>query len=605
MISIYDMDLVKTAVLENAYQIQETQELNNIYTLSFRIPENDAKLQYCQGFHYVRNDDGELYRIVKTELDDNDTGTVMVSCEHVIATLCDDIMFGSFIYGGDNVHTREVIEWILEQQKTPHWTLGECDFDMEFEYGWEQENLLNALYSIPKQFVTPYRWTFDTSGFPWTVSLKAIDETAKPEYFIRANINLLSSKKSSNFADVCTRLYPLGYGEGINQLTIRSVNNNVPYLEASQEMIAQYGIKEKVLVDRSFENAESLKAFAETAFAALQVPAASRSFDVVDLYPITSEDIDNAEVGKICRMTEDGTKAYITKTTRILDEPGNLQIEISTKTDSVVNTIADLADRVRIESVYAQGATQIYQHSKDANAGTTVAQGHVISLYFPSEMKQINKVMLRLQLKRFRSYSATTDNSPSSAQTSSGGGAYASTDACQNTGGNVSYSIDTVWSGDGNAIYLNEATLPTGGPDKSEFSGHAHTAHGSIFAIKNNLAHTHTMTAYGSQSHQHMITLPNHDHTVTIPGHSHNIIPGIYESTTSPSSFSIYVGSTLKTTISGTSYNGDITQWLLNNQNMIPRNTWITVTIVPNALAYVVSSVFVQGFVQSRGGGNY
>ena len=72
-----------------------------------------------------------------------------------------------------------------------------------------------------------------------------------------------------------------------------------------------------------------------------------------------------------------------------------------------------------------------------------------------------------------------------------------------------------------------------------------------------------------------------------------------------PTQFDIYVGSTKKATVEATTYNGDITQWLLNDKNLIPRNTWINVEIRPNALAYVVSSVFVQGFVQSRGGGNY
>ena len=577
MISIYDSNLEKTAVLENAFQITETQELNNIYSLSFRLPADDEKLQYCQGFHYAQNDTGEIYRIVKTDLDDTDTGTVTISCEHVIATLCDDIMFGSFLYGGDTVHTREVIEWILAQQKTPRWVLGECDFDMEFEYGWEQENLLNALYSIPKQFVTPYRWTFDTNSTPWTVNLKAIDETAKPEYYIRANINLLSSRKSSNFTDICTRLYPLGYGEGINQLTIRSVNNNVPYLEASPEMIAQYGIKEKVLVDRSFENAESLKAYAETVFAAIQTPSASRSFDVVDLYPISSKDIDRAEVGKICRMTEDGTKAYITKTTRVLDEPGNLQIEISTKTDNVVNTIADLADRVRIESVYAQGATQIYQHSKDANAGKTKENGHVISLYFPTEMKQINKVLLKIKLKKFRMYSKTTEGGQATGETSttepgqavvSGGG-----------------TANTRWQYDTTEIYTSPDY------DIAGTSNHEH------YVELNRFAHDHTVSVSVSDA--------GHSHTFNVGNHTHAINPGIFEASANPTSFDIYVGSELKTTISSTSYESDITQWLLNSGGTIPRNSWIEVTIVPNTLAYVVSSVFVQGFVQSRGGGNY
>ena len=58
-------------------------------------------------------------------------------------------------------------------------------------------------------------------------------------------------------------------------------------------------------------------------------------------------------------------------------------------------------------------------------------------------------------------------------------------------------------------------------------------------------------------------------------------------------------------TVDATSYNDDITAWLLDSDNQVPRNQWIDVEIRPNDLAYVVCSVFVQGFVQSRGGGNY
>ena len=118
-----------------------------------------------------------------------------------------------------------------------NWILGECDFNLEYEYSWEQENLLNALYSIPKEFVDPYMWDFDTISYPWTINLKRIHTDAAPQYYIQAGSNILDQSRSQDYTNVCTRLYPLGYGEGINQLTIRSANNDIPYLEATSEEI--------------------------------------------------------------------------------------------------------------------------------------------------------------------------------------------------------------------------------------------------------------------------------------------------------------------------------------------------------------------------------
>ncbi len=213
--------------------------------------------------------------------------------------------------------------------------------------------------------------------------------TVPPEYYLRAKSNILSSGTSAEYADICTRIYPLGYGEGVNQLTIRDVNNGLPYLQSPDTIVARYGLIEKVLVDRRFENPESLKAYAQTMLDNLQTPHFARTFDVTDLYPLTSQNLDDAEVGKVCKMTGDGSIAYITKTVHQWDEAGSLQIELSTKATDVASRVADLADRVRIESVYAQGATQLYQHSKDANA--TAEKGMTLNLYFPSEMRQINK----------------------------------------------------------------------------------------------------------------------------------------------------------------------------------------------------------------------
>lgn len=816
-LNVYDLNRQKSAVLQNAFEITETQELNKIYTLDFKIPADDPKIQFLQPFHYVRyGDTGQLYRTIKSELEDSDTPILSVNCEHVIATLVDDLMFGAFQYGGGTVKTADVIRWLLGKQKTANWVLAECDFVHRYEYNWEQENILNALYSIPKEFTKAYKWTFNTSGYPWELSLKAIDATIHPEYYIRAKRNLLSSGTAQDFAGICTRIYPLGYGEGVNQLTIKEAtvknikkvgNVNVSadvdessttkygntFIQSDTAIVAQYGIKEKVLVDRRFEDANSLFSYGKTMLEGLQTPSMSRSFDVVDLYPLTSQDIDSAEVGKICKMTGDDTIAYITKTERVLDEAGNLTIDLSTKATDVASAIADLADRVRIESVYAQGATQLYQHSKDANA--TTEKGMIMSLYFPSEMRQINKVLMRLKLKPFRSYSKsksayfdgwevttpnneggtkqfktsgndggsknfttsgndgginnfetsgndggtnnfeTTGNDGGSegletieggkvdTESGEGGAQEGETSVASGGGGislgdvSVSVSVDIQetedanWNRtpytsntdlnikvtgnqgahqhyiDGNSCVASVEPLPqynykhthyfsegSGSLAYTEYGGGTHSHEAYVDNGEDNghhhdiprwtLKHTHPINASGSGSvtvnnsegsgqtgfshshnfkikahthnfsvpdhthtfnlpnHQHTFNLPNHKHTFNLPNHTHtfdlpnhthtieigqhnhDIVPGIFESG-NPTGFTIKVSGTAKATINATSYDNDIVTWLLDSKNQVPRDSWIDVEIIPNDLAYCQCSVFVQGFVQSRGGGNF
>ena len=618
MMQVYDRERKRVAVLQNAYNIKEEQTINQIYTLSFEIPSDDAKLSFCQPFTYYRYGDGkQLYRQIKNPKKNSEVNIDTISCEHVIATLCDNVMFGAHTYGGEGTHTREAIDYILSFQTEQNWVLGECDFDFAYEYNWEEENLLNALYSIPEVFADPYIWTFDTRVHPWRVNLKRLDVNARPSYYIRAKTNLISDSAEIDYTNICTRLYPLGYGEGINQLNIRDVNDGKPYLDAPAAVIAKYGIKEKVLVDRKFEDAETLKAYGQTVLDAMITPAISRKFNVVDLYPLTSADIDHAEVGKICKLTGDNTYAYVTKTTRTLDQAGDLQIDLSTKATDVVAQIADLADRVRIEAVYAQGATQLYQHSKDANA--TPDKGMIISLYFPAEMKQINKVLLRLKLNKFRSYSTTTETNEWREQsTQNGGGTVRTTSSSggvskQETSGPSSTST-TSSGGAGSDIMTSRTALEgntgytdvTGAAYHRHFwshSGHSHSIDKSKFSHTHGMSHTHKIDI-DVPNHTHTLELPDHYHYISLAPHKHDIAAGIYESG-NPTSCDIFVNGEKRAVVDSTSYNDDITMWLLGNDGLVPRNRWIDMEIVPDDNAYVVASVFIQGFVQSRGGGNY
>lgn len=354
-LNCYDRSLRKVAILQNAYDIEETQELNQLYQLTFSIPADDAKINFLQAFHYIRwNEDGQLYRIKSRSYEYRDGSELLrVECEHVFATLIDNVMFGEFTYGGGVVKTSDVITYVLEKQPVQNWILDGCDFDRRFEYTWRQETLLNALLSIPKEFDENYMWDFNTNVYPWRLYLRKLDSSILPNFYIRAEKNLLGSTDDRNFTSVFTRIYGLGGSDGEgNQLTIESVNNGLPYLDAPVDIIEKYGLIEYVLIDQRFTNPETLKAYMSALLTRAIEPGVSKTFEVVDLYRLTNSDIDRAYVGALAKFTYDDTNVFITKTTRVLDQPGNLSIEFATYAGKLTDIISDLSESVHIQSAY-------------------------------------------------------------------------------------------------------------------------------------------------------------------------------------------------------------------------------------------------------------
>ena len=629
MIEIFDKSRKKVAILENAYGVTERDEINSVASLTFSLPDTDEKNEYCQPFHYVRYNGGQLYRIMAPAGTRSDTGSIAYECEHVIATLIDDVLFGAHVVGNIGVFTRDSIQYVLDRQTERRWVLGKCDFSRQFEYGWENENLLAALFSIPNRFVQPYMRTYDTSVFPWVVNLKLIDEDAKPQFYIRAGKNLLQREFTNAAQDVCTRLYCLGYGEGINQLTIADVNGGVPYLRSPQEYIDKYGLITRIWVDRRFEDAASLKERGQAILSELQDPRLSVTVSAADLYQMTQADYDKAEIGRITLLADDDIKTYITGITRNWDTPGDMQLTLATKPVDVASSIADLADRQRIEQVYSQGATQLYGQSVQANATPDI--GAVLNFWIPDEMRIINKVLAKITLDRFRSYSrstsgggATTSTSSSggggTSTSSSGGGTYSSTavdgGSTQTSG---SSSRDTTGSGEvyvggtvgGVRTTYSESYANTGTAEGHSHTmrNHAHSFSGTSSSHTHGMSHTHRVSipshshSFQVGAHTHSVSIPSHTHSVSIPDHTHGIEQGIFEFG-GASGATIWVNGKERGAM-GTDHDVDLTAWLLNEDGKIDRGRWHKVAIVPDDLAYVTIDIYIQGFVQSRGGSTY
>ena len=281
-VRIYDTNMNRVAHLENVFDLSYELPLNELWTASFSLPKDDPKAMYVQPFYYAEIFDGtrrvDLFRMMPQEITRNDQAILQVDCEHVLATLIDDVLFQYHQIGNIGVFTNEVIRYVLDRQTNPLWKLVECDFSHQFEYKWENENLLSALFSIPQCFEEDYRWTWDTTTKPWGISLKPLPDGYETD--IQYKKNMRSITKTVDPTNVVTRLYALGYGEGDNQLDIRSVNGDVPYLEKN---ISTYGVKASVLVDRRFENPESLKAYAQAMLDKLCQPYVAYDVTTMDM----------------------------------------------------------------------------------------------------------------------------------------------------------------------------------------------------------------------------------------------------------------------------------------------------------------------------------
>lgn len=67
MLEIFDKSRKRIAIAENASGVEEERKINSLWYLTFSLPYNDAKNEYCQPFNYIRYNGGELYRIMPVD----------------------------------------------------------------------------------------------------------------------------------------------------------------------------------------------------------------------------------------------------------------------------------------------------------------------------------------------------------------------------------------------------------------------------------------------------------------------------------------------------------------------------------------------------------
>ena len=419
---LYDRNMQFVCILHNASKISYTHAFNDLYTASFELPFDDQGTWYCQPHFIVDifDDDKSVgkYRIVEEpEAEITKEGTfIKYHCEHVLAFLLNDVIDGYLELGGKyriegpdpikpiiKENTKQVIYDLLEMQTVKRWKYGNCVFDYFLTYTWENTNLLDAIFSVAASLQEKYHWTYDTSTYPWSLSLTALNTTRSCE--IKRKHNMQSIKRSCDSTALCTRLYCRGSGEGVNQVGISSINpTGQPYIEA--DTIGTYGVLSSHYIDKSETEPANLYAKGLSILNESKHPRYTYTAKAVDLSKITAMPTDFFEEGKVVRVYDDESNldmdALIIEVTKpdIDGDPLNMDITISNKASDVASSIENLSRLATQAAQSSQGKTNLHTYQYADNADTSYPAR--FRVYIPEDTLHINVMLLAWKLRPYR-----------------------------------------------------------------------------------------------------------------------------------------------------------------------------------------------------------
>lgn len=621
MLKILDVNRQNVAYLENAYSVSYEKEINKIATASFKLPLNDSKNEKIKHLQYVEiiDNDNEyigLFRIMPTQTVVSESEqSVTYQCNHVLTTLMDSVIF-RYHEISPNTSTREVLEYLLSLQKVKHWRLGTCDFKRYFQYSWENVNgIVDAIFSVPKAFDEDYMFTFDTTSYPWTLNL--IKPPTTPTCYIHESLNLKGLKIESNPNQMINRIYPLGIGEGVNQLNIKKVNpTGQAYIENAQSIVDN-GLIEYIWVDRRFTDAKLLMHSAQSLLAKFSQPIVSWETDAIDLIKASTDkkipQMTKLRVGNVVRLS---TEKFGIVNLRILKESksdvfgdtGNIKLSIGNVMNDLGTTQADIERKIEINQLYSQGATNILNYDKADNADEQYPVK--FRIYIDDDVVKINTCELTFETTKFRAYSKALKASGKVVKsTSSGGGSVQSTtsqaagQSTQTSSANGSHR-HRVFIDQTNFIGPQNFKDGTFSAYGYGFFGIKTTGGGDIYTEQAADNHTHTVTT-PSHTHGVSITIPNHTHDIDIPEHTHDIQYGIYEDSNVADRVTITVDGNVIPGTDTSKERFNIVEYLSKSTDGTINRGWHEIVMTPNKRARIEAQITMRVFIKSQLGGEF
>lgn len=631
---VLDLNNNLIAVLDKAYKIGYTKIKNNLWTCQFTMPLHDKKNVHVKPKYHIDlyDHDKRIGRFIvnpKNTVKNESTNEITYQCEHVLSLLHSDVLFG--YHQWSNYTTTTVLNDLMNMQEIKHWRLGEVAFTRYFHYGWENaDSLLNAIMSVPQPFDKPFLWTWDDSTYPFTLNL--VEPSYTPVDVIASGHNLKGIHIEEDPTNIVTRIYPLGSGEGVNQLNIKKINKGIPYLQ-NDAAVAEYSIHKRVWVDLRFEDAESLMASAQAILDKFSKPLRSIAIDCRD-YTLYERErkkklMMEYDVGDVLKVHDQDTNTNeeirLEKITKrdIYGAPDDIQLELGNVFEDISTTFTELQKKEMANASYSQGATNI--DSRDFNGECDPNFPAIMRFYIPDDVVNINEMTLTFETQRFRATSKAIEGGGARvvSATSAAGGSIASTVRSSASGGSRASEVtSSAGGGDHNHLVFaangsNSHTTPplpfypfvaktSSGQTISQYI--PSQGANDLYTFGSSGEHTHKFTIPAIAAHSHEYTIPevkahSHETVFELPDHIHEIKHGIFEYSKSPTAVQIYVdGNALPMT--GTSGERiDLVPYLQKDSSgRISRGRYAEIKLAPNDLARINANVSSRLFIQSRVG---
>ena len=425
---LYDRNLAYLGDLRTAkfgYKLKQVP----LDTATITVPIEDAGQIGMRQFVELYDDDKrvELFRVARiADKSYKQGGTCKFACDQALCTLKDNLIPGYHEIGGVGMGLRACIEWVLARQSPVRWRLGRCDYDTYYQYSLEDTNLLVALLSLAEP-LSDYMFTTDTTQIPWVINLVRLTDNDASE--LRYRRNMTQIRETVDEDGFCTRLYPYGYGEGVNKLTIADVNNGAPYLDAPTQVL--YGVVEMPWTDATCTDAVLLKARAEALMREIQNPLTSFTVKALALSAISGEPLDRFVKGHMTRVVYTDynialrTRVVEIERPEVLGKPGDVTLTLSTAKADAATTIAELARKAQITELYSQGATTIDSDRLEVNCDA--AHPAELEFFLARDYYRVNRVLIKLKVGRYRADSRAAKGGGATVATTSSGGGHATT----------------------------------------------------------------------------------------------------------------------------------------------------------------------------------
>lgn len=306
------------AVLENAYDIIVTGEINGEDTLSFKIPYRDSKRVHIDSEKKIQIVD-DIYK-VRTVTDSKDTEGNSVTEVYAEAEFY-DLTFS--VLKEEKTFDAEYPEVAMAYAlQGTEWAVGTVNVRTKRTWTSSEKNALSILRNVADLHGGDL--VFDCANR--LVHLLTVNGKDSGALFAYRK-NMKSIQRVVDTRSLVTRLYAFG----ADGLTFADINNGKPYVE---DYTYTREIRISTLDCSSFTNPYQMKEYAEMRLAQYAKPTISYVLNAMDLSVLTGYEHEAWVLGDYVRVED--KELGISVTTRIvrreynLQEPWNTVLELST-----------------------------------------------------------------------------------------------------------------------------------------------------------------------------------------------------------------------------------------------------------------------------------